>query len=41
MNALRDFIDAIRIGIHAARQHLHTMRWLRAGGCPDNDPPSF
>lgn len=29
---LADIIDAIRIGIRAAREHLHAVRWLRNQG---------
>ena len=41
MHRISDFFDAIRVGIHAAREHLNTMRWLRSGRCPDLEPPNF
>lgn len=45
MLLLRDLFDAarlgLRVGLRAARGHLNTMRWLRSGGNPDNEPVSF
>lgn len=41
MIRLHDVLDAIRIGIRAAREHLRMMRYLRSGRCPDHEPTSF
>lgn len=41
MTHLHDILEAIRAGIHAAREHLRSMRWLRSGGNPDTEPHIF